>query len=250
MSPTKIVEMLDRLFARSGLDCSQNSVEDNFMAVLSKADGKKAGNPEFDPTLHELTDTNSFWVGCHDRSGALVGTAAARLLDLDAFMDSCRSYRLWYGEKIRFMEPLDIVEGAVDRLPVGRTSFVGAVWVRPDWRGRGLSWALMRLCYYTAMVRWRLDWVMAMVFAGIARARIPTVDYGFPRCDLLASGYRVPGFSRQQLFLLTMSRLEALENSARDHQYLAQRPQMRIDRTFGDLLRARRLTDPDLAIAS
>lgn len=249
MSLNKVIDAVNKIFERSGILYSQETIDEDFMRILSSIDGKKAGNPEFDPSLHELDQDNSFWLGCRDRSGELIATVAARRLEADAFMETCRSYRLWYGEKIRFTEPLEIVVSQYDRIPAGSASFVGAVWVRPDWRGRGLSWALMRLGYFTSMVRWQLDWVFAMVFAGIARALIPTIDYGFPRSDLFATGYRVPGFSRQSLFLLTMNLQEALGLAASDHRFLAEHPRLLIDSKFGDQLRAQRAARHDLVAA-
>lgn len=240
MSSIKMIDALAKLFERSGIFYTEHPVDEHFMQVLSKIDGKKAGNPEFDPSLHELDGNNSFWLGCRDRSGELIAMVAARRLQVDAFIESCRSYRLWYGEKIRFTEPLDIVLGRHDRIPTGSASFLGAGWVRPDWRGRGLSWAYTRLGYSTAMARWQTDWVLAMAFAGIAQAMMPAINFGFPGSDLFATGYRVPGFSRQNLFLLTMTRQEALELAISDHRFLTEYPHLLFDVTFGDRLRAQR----------
>lgn len=249
MSPSKMIVAVNRLLERSGISYVEHPVDEDFMRVLSKIDGKKAGNPEFDPSLHELDEDNSFWLGCRDRFGELIATAAVRRLEIQTFMDSCRSYRLWYGEKIRFTEPLDIVFCQYDRIPVGSASFVGAVWVRPDWRGRGLSWALIRLGYFRALRRWRLDWVIAMAFAGVAQAMIPTIDYGFPRSDLFATGYRVPGFSSQSLFLMTMNRQEVFGLAEDDHRFLEDHPQLLIDDSFGNHLRALRLAGQNAVAA-
>lgn len=250
MSPNKMIDAVGRLFERSGIFYTEKPIDEDFMRVLSKIDGKKAGNPEFDPSLHELDENNSFWLGCRDRSGELIATVAARRLEADPFIETCRSYRLWYGEKIRFTEPLEIVFAQYDRVPAGVASFLGAGWVRPDWRGRGLSWAFTRLGYFLAIRRWQPDWVFGMVFAGIAQSMIPTVDYGFPQSDLFATGYRVPGFSRQNLFLLTMTRQEALELAADDQEFLAECPHLLIDSAFGDQLRIQRHNrHPEMAAA-
>lgn len=235
-----MIDSINRLLRRSGLHHSRNNVDEDFMRALSRAEDKKAGNPEFDPSLHDLREDNSFWLGCHDRSGDLVATVAARRIIPDSFVEACRSYRLWYGDKIRFTEPLDIVFGQHERMPNSNASFMGAGWVRPDWRGTGLSWALTRLGYFTAMERWRTDWVIAMVFAGIAQAMLPAATYGFPRSDLFATGYRVPGFSRQNLFLLTMNQQEASNLAISDDLFLRRHPHLTLDAGFGEHLRLMR----------
>ena len=249
MLPSKMIGAIGQLFERSQIRYSQNVVEEDFLHELFRADGKKAGNPEFDPSLHDFCAENSFWLGCHDRSGDLIATVAARRIESSTFLDSCRSYRLWYGDKIHLTESLDVVFDQYDRLPTGIVSFLGAAWVRPDWRGRGLSWALTRLCYFVAIERWPLDWLIAMVFSGIAQAKMPAGNYGFPRSDLFANDYRLLGFSRQKLYLLTMKRQEAMALAAKDHQFLTERPYLTLDSGFGNELRAQRHHAPDVGTA-
>lgn len=240
MLSAKMIDSINQLFARSGIHYTKNPVADDFMNALFRAEGKKAGNPEFDPTLHDFSEDNSFWLGCRDDSGKLIATIAARRIEAETFLESCRDYRLWYGDRLRFTESLDLVDGPYDRIPHGSTSFLGAAWVRPDWRGRGLSWALTRLCYYLAIEKWRLDWLIAMVFSGIAEANMPTGNYGFPRGDLFATNYRLLGFSRQRLFLLTMTTPEAMALADADSRFLENRPYLTIDTRFGDELRSQR----------
>ncbi len=240
MSSVQVIAEMDQLFARSGLRCSRRPIDEDFMYALLKAEGKKMGNPEFDPSLHDLSADNSFWLGCYDQAGGLMATAAARLIQADDFIEYCQSYRLWYGEKIRVMEPLNIVFSEFERLPSGVASFIGAGWVRPDCRGRGLSWALTRLGYYLAMERWSPDWVIGMSLNGIMRAQVPSVNFGFPRIDLFATGFRLPGYLSQHIYLLTMTQTEASNNAVADHRFLASRPRLELDRDFGGYLKTQR----------
>ena len=248
MNASGTIVSIQQLFERSGMSCSARPIDEDFMRALSRAEDKKAGNPEFDPSLHDLREDNSFWLGCHDRAGKLIATVAARLVNADHFVETCRSYKFWYGEKIRFVEPLDIVHDQDVRVPDKSTAFMGAAWVRPDWRGRGLSWALTRLGYFTAIERWRPDWVIAMVFTGIAQAMLPAVNYGFPRSELFATGYRVPGFSSQNLFLLSMTQDEASDLASGDTRFLESRPYLMLDSGFGQHLRLRRHYGGDEAV--
>lgn len=240
MSSAKVIGAMEQLFARSGVRYSKRPIDEDFMYALLKAEGKKMGNPEFDPSLHELSADNSFWLGCYDRAGGLIATVAARLIQADNFMECCQSYRLWYGDKIRVTEPLNIVFSEFDRLPARSASFIGAGWVRPDCRGRGLSWALTRLAYYFALERWNTDWVIGMSLSGIMKAQIPSVNFGFPRIDLFATGFRLPGYLSQHIYLLTMTRNEASNTAVADHRFLEGRPRLRLDSEFGSYLQARR----------
>lgn len=240
MSWARMNDAISGVFERSGVSYSEMQIDEDFMHVLTTIEGKRFGSPEFDPSLHDFSQGDGFWIGCRDQSGDLIGTLATRRLNANTFTDACRSYRLWYGEKIRFTEPLDVVCNQYERIPAGCAAFSGAGWVRQDWRGRGLSWAMTRVGYLCAMRRWQPDWMIGLVVAGVAKSMIPQVDYGFPRSDLFATGYRVPGLSPQTLNLLTMTQQEAAHLIACDNAFLRARPHFLIDSNFGDLLRAQR----------
>ena len=77
---------------------------------------------------------------------------------------------------------------------------------------------------------------------------LPAVTYGFPRSDLFATDYRVPGFSRQNLFLLTMNQMEASNLAFSDDRFLRRHPHLVLDSGFGHRLRSmRHLHDVDAA---
>lgn len=240
MLANETIDMIIELLERTGFSCSVKPIDEDLMHLLSQADGKKAGNPEFDHSLHDLHENNSFWIGCGDQTGEIIATVAGRQIEISAFIETCRSYQLWYGDKIRFTEPLDIVIDHYDRIPAGNVAYIGAGWVRPDWRGRGMSWALTRLAHFLAVKRWTPDWVVGMAFSGIAKSQVPIINYGFPQIDLLATGYRLPGFCRQDVHLLTMTRQEANDLAIGDQQFLAQRPDLLLDSSFGEHLRTQR----------
>lgn len=226
-------------------------IDEDFMQALFRAEGKKAGNPEFDPSLHDFDAGNSFWLGCRDWTGELIATVAARLLNAESFLESCRSYGLWYGDKIRVTDPLNIVFNSYERLPNQNAAFIGAGWVRPDRRGRGISWAMARLANYLALERWNPEWVIGMSLSGVTRASVPAVNFGFPRIDRFATGFRLPGFSRQLLFLLTMKRHEGVEIAANDLHFLEDNPELMLDSAFGGHLRQmrHRTADQDMEVA-
>lgn len=248
MQASGTIDSIEKLFERSGLSCSVRPIDEDFMQALFGAEDKKAGNPEFDPSLHKFGAENSFWLACRNQADDIIATVAARLFEADSFLETCRSYHLWYGDKIRVTEPLDIVFDQYDRVPAGKAAFVGAGWVRPQYRGYGISWAMTRLANYIALNRWQPDWLVGMVIPGIARANVPTVNFGFTRGDLFANGFRVPGFSRQNLFLLTMTAQEASTAQAGDWRFLKDQPHLALDSEFGAKLRARRHRVEDIAI--
>ena len=126
--------------------------------------------------------------------------------------------------------------------------------MRPDWRGRGVSWALTRLSYLLAIEKWGIDWFVALVLSGVVGANIPQGNYGFSSLQLLADDFRLLGFSEQRLFITSMSVQEALALIASEIDFMAARPYLAINERFGDELRLQRRhqmpsTQPPLKIA-
>lgn len=231
---------LDLLLQESEFSYFVEPINDNFTQTILRAEGKKWGNPEFDCTLHEFSERNSFWIGCKDRNGDVVSTVAARHLKVDSVIEESRTYRLWYGSKIRFTEPLDIILQDSDRVPSGSIVFAGCSWVRPDHRGNGLSWALARMAYYRAMRMWQPQWIFAIALTGIFKSAVATVDFGFTNVEYFARDFRIPGLGLQDVYLMNMTGQDAVALARSDIEFANSRPQLRLDRSFGDELKTDR----------
>ena len=204
-----IVSALDR----SGYKTSIKEIIDDFLEFQVKADRKKYSNPELDPTLHDLDHQNSFWIVVENDRDEIIGTIAARLCEINCFFSLCEYYKFWYGDKIQFSEPLNIVYQEYDRVPHGAVAYDGAMWVHPDHRNRGLSWALSRLCRLTAVRMWSPDWIFGFGFEAVTSARLPTSVYGYPRSGRFATGFKFPGHPAQSIHLATMTVSEAHQSA-------------------------------------
>ncbi len=116
--------------------------------------------PMFDPAHNALRIDNSFWLEGVDESGCPVVTHAGRLYDWDdttlaAELASLRAFfrepqpHLANGDFIRALAP------AAARIR-GRIMGDGAVWVRPDHRGKGLASLVPRVSRAYALTRWNI----------------------------------------------------------------------------------------------
>lgn len=208
------------------------------MEALLLLDGKKSGNPEFDPALHDLHADNSLWIKVRDKGNEIIATSAARLVDTHDFIGLTRSYKLWYGDKIRFMDPLKIVVGHNVTIPCGQLVFDGAMWVRRDHRRRGLSWILARLLKAVTFESWNPDWYFGMAFQAIANTRLPIYGYGYETLEPFATGYHFPGYAPHDLSLATLSRAQYLEHSTKDLALLTTSPELSIGSEFAMRIRA------------
>lgn len=241
--PDRVFDAIVSAVQRSGYRIVIGKITNEFLEFQMRADKKKYSNPELDPTLHDLDDNNSFWIEIKDREGDTIGTIAGRLCQIDSLISLCRSYRFWYGDKISFSEPLAIVYADHDRIPQGRVVYDGAMWIRPDHRKRGISWALSRLCRLTAIRMWEPAWIFGFGFPAVSRARLPTSVYGYPHHQIFADGFKVPGYPAQSIFLATMTAAEARRSAAEDELLLADHPGLMFDEAFAEELKRARETD-------
>lgn len=116
--------------------------------------------PMFDPAHNSLRIDDSFWIEGLDEAGCPVATHAGRLYDwddttLEAELTSLRAIfrdprpHLANGDSIG-------VRAASAKSIRGRVMGGGAVWVRPDHRGKGLATLLPKVSRAYALTRWNI----------------------------------------------------------------------------------------------
>ncbi|MEP2639330.1 MULTISPECIES: hypothetical protein [Rhodobacterales] len=128
----------------------------------------------FDPEVHDLNDTNSFWLIARDVDGALMHTQASRLIDLQE--KSLGGYML---KRFRDFPPaipdLDLQRSrfrsspGADRM-TGQVVYHGEVWMGDTgpYRGTGLSTVLARYGIHEAMCRWNPDHIFGFMARTVA----------------------------------------------------------------------------------
>jgi GNAT superfamily N-acetyltransferase len=135
--------------------------------------------PVFDPAYHDFSPASAVWIQGLDESGETVSTYAARALYWpDTTLGAeARSLRLFFGDPASQAAAGDFAE--IPETPAvrinGRTACVGALWVRPDHRGIGLTRIVSRLCKAYVFARWQASTCFAFVdpahfMSGVARA--------------------------------------------------------------------------------
>ncbi len=124
-------------------------------------------SPIFDPEQSNLRIDSAFWLEAYDDSGATVATHAARLFDWPetTAVDEIRALRVFYEDPAPHIAAGESVEfdgSAVSHIK-GRTVYGGALWVRPDYRRRGLTTILPRISRAYAFTRWGTDFHWSFV---------------------------------------------------------------------------------------
>jgi GNAT superfamily N-acetyltransferase len=164
----------------------------------------------FQPSHGGMSPENAYWISGETDDGEIVVTQAGRVYfwSETTLADEARS--MFYGGR-RDTGPC-IVKAPAARLITGVVFFGGAVWVRPDYRGLGLSKLMPRLGRAYAAARWPIDWGIslvkpALVDRGVARG----YGYKHESRSLFFPGHQLGDL---EVVLVYLSRDEAYDDLA------------------------------------
>jgi len=114
----------------------------------------------FNPCYSDLTPENAFWISGENEDGEVVVTHACRVLDWTNTNLAEQARKLWYG---RDAGQRCVVTAEAAELITGVVAWGGAAWVRPDFRGRKLSYLTPRILKAYACARWPIDWSLCYI---------------------------------------------------------------------------------------
>jgi len=116
----------------------------------------------FDPRHSDISAENGFWLAGENGLGEIVCTNVARIYDWRESNFAREAVELFYGRD----EPAAtciIPDTSVVESISGVVQSMGAMWMRPDYRGRGMAkWATRILKAY-GLSRWPIDWVVSYI---------------------------------------------------------------------------------------
>jgi len=123
--------------------------------------------PLFDPEFGDLGAQNAFCIFGINRSNEVVATHAGRLFDwtYSHFAEEAQSLRLFYADPARMKlegEACSVSASTAEQVR-GRVVYSGAAWIRPDYRGRGLSSIFPRIGKVFPYTLWRPDYIVSLM---------------------------------------------------------------------------------------
>lgn len=113
-----------------------------------------------DPRRSDVTRENAFWISGENEKGEIVSTNAGRIYDWRDTNLAEQAVAMMYGRDDG--QPVTMTT-EVPRTINGIVQSMGATWVRPDYRSRGLSHLLPRVGRAYGLSRWPVDWIIAFV---------------------------------------------------------------------------------------
>jgi hypothetical protein len=130
----------------------------------------------FDPAVSDLTPENAFWLSAENDAGEIVACQAVRIYHWPNSTLADEARLMFYGGIEKGQRC--IVTAKTAHEVRGWVYYGGALWVRPDHRGMGLSTIIPRLVRAYAASRWPIDWTISFV-AKVQIEKGITAGYGY-----------------------------------------------------------------------
>ncbi len=174
-------------------------------------------NPAFDPEHNVLSPDSCRWLRVSDEAGAVVGCCAVRVFRTADFTELIASMRLWFDPVPAWLRNyrLSLIVPPGTPTLSGRVGHLGGLWLRPDYRGRGLVAPLARLARALAV-----DWFDATFDTGVMFRRIaqrPSLQaaYGWVHRVPCTEGFFPPAGRDEYTFLGYSERSQLFDLLAR-----------------------------------
>jgi len=175
------VDVLGRLFLKADTELASLGVTPE-IATLEDLKAVNEANrdswlpllPMFDHALTPVRPENRFAILARDAKGDVIAAQGGLLYALTtaSLKDEIESLRFLYREPSAQALPGEMARvtapSAGDMR--GRIAFVGAVWYRKDWRGRGLVGPMGRINRAYAFTRWYADYAISIMMEGLVNA--------------------------------------------------------------------------------
>ncbi|MDL2403802.1 hypothetical protein [Rhizobium mayense] len=164
---SKYICAADELGRRSGVHFTMGDDFEEYVRITSRLPGKSPTFPNFNPECSDLSPEKAFWIIGRDGEGRAAHVQAMRLDDLSdtSVAEHLSSLRACFADpSIKAgLGSSCICDAPSARSMTGLVAYRGDMWLREDFRGRGLMAFLGRLAFGLAWARWSPDFIYALV---------------------------------------------------------------------------------------
>jgi hypothetical protein len=187
-------------------------VERNFHDLITFLRANRAYNlnPTFNPECNDLS-RDSFWLRIIDEDGDTVASHAQRVFRTSDFCELIESGRLWYDNGMRLSEGQHPLEITPPSMPIaGVVAHAGGLWVKPDYRKKGLSLFMPFLSRALCLRNYSPDFFTCIVLETMARSPLPKQGYGYCHVEPFVTGWIPPVARNDKIFLCYMTAAETI----------------------------------------
>ncbi|BCG82918.1 MULTISPECIES: hypothetical protein [unclassified Mesorhizobium] len=164
---SKYICAAEELGRRSGLHITMGDDFEQYVGITDRLPGKAPTYPNFRPDCSFLPPGKAFWIIGRDPEGRVAHVQAMRFDHLynTNLAEHLRSLRACFADP-----KLKAVPGSSSRCHApsapsitGLVAYHGDIWLREDFRGRGLATFIGRIAFGLAWAKWSPDFIYALV---------------------------------------------------------------------------------------
>ncbi|TKB89976.1 MAG: hypothetical protein E5W81_07315 [Mesorhizobium sp.] len=164
---SKFIRAAYKLAREHGLHITMGNDFEEYVRITATLLGKSPTDPHFRPDCSELLPGKAFWIIGRDWQGRVVHVQAMRLDDLsDTTLDEhLGTLRACFADPDLKAGPGSSCNcyAPSARAITGLVAYRGDLWLREDFRGRGLLAPLSRMAFGLAWAKWSPDFIYALV---------------------------------------------------------------------------------------
>jgi len=168
---SRSLQTYDRAAVEKGIEVFVGFDFHEYVSITRATPTKGPTYPNFRPDRSPIKSGEGYWIKGHDENNDVAFLVAARLYDLSNtnFAEHVESLKAFYAEPALHAHPQDRCSCSAPSAKkiVGRVAYHGDLWVREDFRGKGLSRIISGLLHGMSFGMWAPDFVCAFVARGL-----------------------------------------------------------------------------------
>ncbi|MER9751754.1 hypothetical protein [Mesorhizobium sp. M0140] len=164
---SKVICSAYELARKSGIHLEMGDDFEEYVRITGSLPGKSPTYPSFRPDCSDLLPGEAFWLIGRDRQDRVAHVQAMRLCDLtntslDEHLETLRAFFTDPDLKAGPGSSCSCYAQSAQRI-TGLVAYRGDLWLREDFRGRGLVALLARIAFGLAWAEWSPDVIYALV---------------------------------------------------------------------------------------
>lgn len=164
---SRFLEVHDELAAQRGIKLSVGFDFHKYISITRAIPTKRLTYPNFRPDRSPIASGDGFWIIGIDNNHEIAAVQAARLYDLSHsnFSDHLESLKAFYADPSAHAHPQDRCTCAapIAKKLTGKVAYHGDLWVRKDFRGRGVPRIMQGIARGVSFAMWTPDFVCGLM---------------------------------------------------------------------------------------
>ncbi|MET4519954.1 hypothetical protein [Bradyrhizobium sp. I1.7.5] len=164
---SRCLQLYDDAALQKGVKISIGYDFEEYVSITRGTPTKEPTFPTFRPDLSPIKSGEGYWIKGVDKNNDTAFLAAARLYNLSGsnFAEHVESLKAFYGDPSIHADPHDrcvCIAPSAKRI-TGKVAYHGDLWVRGDFRGKGLTKIILGTQRTLSFQMWTPDFLCAFV---------------------------------------------------------------------------------------